>query len=98
MKVKTYRGHDINDGTNYISGLKAKPRGLPQVRGRRVTRTGRWPRLSGIDRPGKVLTCEIIIQGVTDAKQKQLAQWFDPENETPGAFVIADDDGSTNPR
>lgn len=95
MKLVSYRGNAVNDGTNYVGGVLPPIHGLPAVTAQRVQRHGRWPLISGLARPGVTITLLIIIKGASqDALREQLYQYFDPENETPGQLIVADNDGS----
>ena len=96
MQIVSYDGHNINDGTNYSTTLITRPR-LPQTKAQLVKRTGRWPLVSGLKRPGVKLTLQIIVgdndpEGLLD----DLCRWFDPEDETPKKLVVEDDDGSND--
>ena len=96
--LSTYRGHAINDRTNYRGWLMPTGYGgLPGVNMMLGKRTGNWPLIGGIERPGRELVLQIAIIGSsTDTLQKQLHQWFDPENETPGALVITTESGTVS--
>jgi hypothetical protein len=94
VRVVSWDGHNVNDGTDYTAALKGAP-ALPGVAAQWVGRSGRWPLISGVERPGLKLTLGVAIEG-TDAValRTQLQQWLDPEDETPKALVVEDDDGS----
>jgi hypothetical protein len=94
MKVVSFKGTAINDGTNYQAGLLGQVRGLPRLTANMVERTGRWPLLGGVTRPGRDLTLVIILLGDVAAQQAAIAALFDPEDETPGQLIVSDNDGS----
>jgi len=93
MKVVSWDSQSINDGVNYTAVLK-NARGLPGVSAQMVGRSGRWPLVSGVERPGHKLTLGVSIEGSSDTLRSQLLRWFDPEDETPKALIVEDDDGS----
>lgn len=92
MVPHSYGGNAINDGTNYVSGFEPSARGLPAVTIGTVPRSGRWPALAGIGRPGRKLALRIIIRNESNlaALRLQVLQWFDPEEETSQQLVIRD--------
>lgn len=95
MIPKTFKGNDINDGTNYDAYMMAPAYGLPKVDPSLVARSGNWPVISTIGRPGQQVYLEIIIRGSnTTTLRRQLLRWFDPEDETPGQLVVEEEDGS----
>ncbi len=96
MKVVSWDGRSINDGVNYTAVLK-NARGLPAVSAQWVQRSGRWPLLGGVERPGHKLTLGLVIEGPeVETLRSQLTRWFDPEDETPKALVVEDDDGNND--
>lgn len=95
INVQSWDGHNINDGTNYITGFATQITGLPPAEVQRTPRTGRHPLVSAVIRPGMDLLLDTIIEGANAAKREQLRQWFDYEDETPKALVIESDDGTT---
>lgn len=98
MILVSWDGNNINDGTNYLSILDASNYGLPGINPQLGMRQGAWPLVAGIERPGKIVLFEVYIRGTGVAnKQKQLAQWFDPDDETPKK-LIAQDSGGGNQR
>jgi hypothetical protein len=98
MKPKSFDGNALNNAS-YSSVVHMDVMGLAQVNPQMSLRDGTWPVLSGMVRPGKRIFVNIIILGSGVAtKQKQLNQYFDPEDETPKSFNVTDDDGSTNER
>lgn len=96
MKITTFNGHDINDGTNYAARFPAEGGswGLPPIRALLVERSGAWPLVAGIQRRGHTLTLEIEIVnlGSLATLRAQLLGWL--EVEEPQALVVKDDDDS----
>jgi len=98
MILTSWNGHNINDGTNYEAILNASVYGLPVIKPQMGLRQGQWPLIAGIDRPGKQIVFEIYIRGSSvGTLQKQLAQWFDPDDEEPKQ-LIGQDAGGGNSR
>jgi hypothetical protein len=98
MILVSWNGNNINDGTNYQAILDASTYGLPGIDPKLGLRQGAWPLLAGIERPGKIVNFEIYIRGASvGTKQKQLSQWFDPDDETPKQ-LIGQDAGGGNTR
>lgn len=95
MKIVSWDGNAINNGTSYTSHLLT-PDALPAAEAALVARAGKWPVFSGLVRPGWFLPLEIIIENLTNLTtlQKQLHQWFDPEDETSKQLMVEDDDGT----
>lgn len=99
MKILEWDNHNINDGTNYEAIPNADIYGLPGVSAALGQRHGRWPLIGGIERPGRAIVFDIYIRGSSIAAlQKDLALWFDPEDETPKRLQVSDSDGATNKR
>lgn len=97
MKVVSWDGNAINDGTNYRAGLHSPIFDLPEIDVLLGERSGRWPVVSGYGRPGRTLYLEIDIAGTSAGTlRQQLHQWFDPEDETARQLVIEDDDGTND--
>jgi len=95
LKVVSYDGHNLNDGTNYVAGVSPGMEwGLPDVEAQLVQRDGLWPILGGIVRNGREIQFVIQIVGSLRTLRDQLLRWFDPEDETPKAFVVEDEDGT----
>jgi len=91
MKLVSWDGHNINDGTNYQAILDASAYGLPTIKPSLALRQGSWPLIAGIERPGNLVVFEIYIRGSSLATlQKQLMQWFDPDDETPKKLIGQD--------
>ena len=91
MILVSWDGKNINDGTSYQAIIDASNYGLPGISPQLGLRQGAWPLLAGIERPGKVIYFEIYIRGTSvGTKQKQLSQWFDPDDETPKRLVGED--------
>lgn len=95
MKVKTWDGNSINDGTYYQCVLRESFYGLPVVKVGGAGRNGRWPVLTGIERSGRVLELDVYIKTTTSLStlQNQLLRWFDPETEVSKKLVCEDDAG-----
>ncbi len=94
--ILTWDGNNINDGASYQSGFRpGLDWGLPDVQAVLAPRTGRWPLVAGIARPGWRLQIEITVVGADlRALRDQLMRWFDPEDETPHALVVEDSDSN----
>ena len=90
--IVSWDTHNINDDVNYRAGFRpGLDWGLPDVQAILARRTGRWPLVAGIARPGWRLQLEIVVVGADlRALRDQLLYWFDPEDETPKALVIED--------
>ena len=98
MKLISWDAHNINDGTNYEAILEAGSYGLPIIDLKLGLRQGSWPLITGFERPGKIIHFDIYIRNTPLATyQKQLAQWFDPDDETPKK-LIGEDAGGANDR
>ncbi len=98
MNLLTWDGNSINDGSNYEAILNADAYGLAAVFANLGKRQGKWPLVGSIDRPGKAFHIDIYIRNASPtAYQKQLMQWFDPEDETPKK-LIGEDSGGGNDR
>lgn len=99
MKVVSWDSNNINDVTNYTSVIMAGAYGLAAVKAIMAKRHGAWPKFGGLERPGKQIFVHILISGASVATlQKQLNQWFDPDDETPKKLIVEDDTGGTNDR
>lgn len=87
MKIISYDGNDF--GSDYSAWvLGGDDLALPAVTSQLVERTGNWPRISQIRRPGRKLSVAIFLDGEDkDALRTQLFQWLDPEDETPKELV-----------
>lgn len=107
MNIVSWDGNNINDGTNYTAWFPApdfNPRGLHAIEPQMALRTGYWPIIGGIQRPGHRLVIKILIEGASvDALRVQLLQWFRPypprlniEKAPVKQLVIEDDDGSND--
>jgi hypothetical protein len=97
MKPKTWNSNNINDGTYYEAFFRADNYGLPTVKVNQALREGRWPVVTGLERPGKTIYIDIYIRSGTLATyQKQLMNWFDPEDETPKKLLAEDEAGGND--
>ena len=96
IKVVSWDGQNINDGTNYVAGIVSHTAwGLPPVQAKLAKRSKAWPVLATVERPGHTIVLAIKVIGANKtALREQLLRWFDPEDETPKRLVIADLDGS----
>ena len=93
MKLLSWDGNNINDGTNYDAVLNANFQGLPGVKEIMGKRHSNWPILGGIGRPGRELNFDIYIRS---GSSLELMQWFDPEDETAKQLIVEDPDGSND--
>lgn len=94
LKIISYGGFALNDGVNYRAGFSPGMEwGLPAVQAQVVQRVGAWPLVTGVQRPGAVLT--LVVQILRDVAylREQLLRALSPEDETPKPLVIADVDG-----
>jgi hypothetical protein len=97
MKLKTWDGHNINDDTNYTSRMMGEAYGLPSVAPQMGVRQGYWPLVGSVKRSKKQLFINIVIENnPLSTYQKQLNQWFDPDDETPKVLVVEDDGGGND--
>lgn len=97
-KIVSWDGHDINDGTDYISVLPALPL-FPKYEIVEVERGDALPILAGsfMNAFSFVLAIAIENNASKQALLTQLAQWFNPRDRQSKQLIVADDDG-TNPR
>lgn len=83
----------INDEINLRSILTGGV-GLPQVTAKLAGRYGRWPVLSGLDRPGSRWTLKTLFKHATPAARyaarRALLQYLNPELETARRLVATD--------
>jgi len=102
MIVKTFDGHNINDGTNYRAyvTVMSGAYGLPALEPRlsRVGSDGRGPLVGGSTRPGHQIALHIDILDYDnwETLYNQLMGWLDVT--TPVQLVVTDSDGSSNQR
>jgi len=90
MKVVSWDGNSINDGTSYVAGLRpALEWGLPGAAAVQTERYGAWPLVSRLRRPGRKITLVIQIKNRSSLQTlwEQLMRWFDPEDEDPKTLV-----------
>ena len=98
MKVKSWDGHLINDGTNYTAVLPGLP-GFPEARYATSNRPKAMPVLGQMSYRDQEMPLAIAIEGsVRETLIKQLAQWFDPKGDVSRQLIVTDDDGSSNER
>lgn len=93
MKLKTWNAHGINDGTNYESVIdSASWYGLPDTQAVMANRSGTWPVAATVDRRGRKLYFTVYIRAIASRAtlQSQLAEWFDPDDETPKKLICED--------
>lgn len=97
----TWRGHNINDGTVYVShflvddGESLNSLAAPAVE---IQREGRTPLRAYSQPQGKRFIVEVVIEQLTQANHDQLLEWFDPTVEEEGVLIVAAEYGeaSTN--
>lgn len=95
MKLKSWNGNAINDGTNYNAAWGGfAPHGLPPLRSNAVDRHGLWPKLSSVTRPGRVLSFTVYVR--SGGSSAQLTSWFDPEDETAKQLIVEDAAGGND--
>lgn len=97
LTIVSWDGNNINDGSNYRAGFRpGRAWGLPGVRPRQVRRTGGWPVISGVERPGRTLVMLVTILDTANLRTRrdELLRWFDPEDEESKQLIIEDADGS----
>lgn len=94
MKLKSWDGTAINDGTNFEAAWGGTaPHGLPAVQADQIFRTGRWPAITSISRPGRLLTFTIYKRA---GSTSTLTALFDPEDETVKRLVVEDSGGGND--
>jgi len=95
MKIVSFNGVAINDGSAFQSWLMAQSHGLPQFEANIIEQTGAWPKVIGVTRQPRKLVIDITILDAANkrAHQKTLYNAFNPENGIV-SLVLADDDGS----
>lgn len=87
---RTWRGHDINDGTVYQAhflledGESLNTLDAPAVE---VQRQGRAPLRAYSQPEGKRFVLEIVMQTMSQANHDQLVEWFDPTIEDEGELI-----------
>lgn len=97
MKIASFGGHAINDGTSYTAVWDGALLGLGEHTVKTLGRVGRTPRVSGVVREGRTLAMRIYIRGAsTAALQRQLLGWLDPANETSQELVVTDTNGTNS--
>lgn len=91
MKPWLYDDLVIYDGETYSSALK-EGTGLPSAPALVVRRSGKWPRISGLDRPGRQLFLETMLECVSDkaGARRTLLQALNPELEATSRLTVAD--------
>lgn len=97
MNIKTWDGNNINDTTNYTSQIMSSGYGLPTISPQMGIRQGYWPLVGSIKRSKKQIIINIVIENSPlSTYQKQLNQWFDPDDEDPKVLVVEDDGGGND--
>ena len=98
LKIVSFDGHNINDGTNYEAGfVPAMEWGLPDADPQWVPIDGGWPLIGGLDRKGEEMRFQVRIVGTNKRSLRdQLLRWFDPEDETPKKLIVEDEDGTND--
>jgi hypothetical protein len=89
LKLISYNGHNINDGTNYTaypiqSSILANSTALFSQR------AGNWPVLSGKTFDGKLLPVVIYLQGTLASQREEIMAWFNHLDQTPYKLLAAD--------
>lgn len=99
MRVKSYNGHLINDGTNYVSAIPNLP-GLPGSNINSSPRPAAMPVLGNMSYTDNRISLLIGIEDESNREtlRTQLAQWFDGKSGVAGQLIVTDDDGTSNPR
>ena len=97
MDLVSWDGNNINDGTNYLAIPNADFYGLPDINANLGRRLGAWPLVGSVERLGHEIHFDIYIRNTPTATyQKQLMQWFDPEDESPKQLIGSDSGGGNN--
>ena len=97
LKVISYG--DLTFAPNYQAGFAPGGEwGLPDVQAATAERSGAWPLVAGVKRPGATLTLTVrIVGGNVRQLRDALLRALSPEDESPRKLVVADSDGG-NPR
>jgi hypothetical protein len=95
LVIKSFDGHEINDGTNYEATFApANPWGHPRLEARMSRREGAWPVITNIDRRQYSLNVLIAVKAAdVDAARDDLLEWLFPKDGKPRRLVITDDGG-----
>lgn len=99
MKIKSWNGHAINDGTNYRAAIQFSW-GLPNLEPQMATRSNAAAVIGNVVFSQRILPpieIQILNIGSLAALRLQLHQWFDSKDRTPYLLKVTDDDG-TNER
>jgi hypothetical protein len=92
IKLVSYNGHNINDGTNYRAVLPAGSPLQPAVSADYVERADNWPVYAGKTfRKGNKFEIEIAMLGNYGSQLNILNGWFDVEDNTPRTLAIQDE-------
>jgi hypothetical protein len=96
LKLVSWDGNNINDGSNYSAGFTPGLEwGLPSVSARLAARESNWPVVAGVDRGERQMYVFVEIVGSsTRTLRDSLVRWFDPQDGDTKRLVIEDDDGS----
>lgn len=94
MNVLTWDGYDINDGTDYITGLTSPILGNAGVQANLVERHGRYPLIGGVSWPGDSILLTTIIESATAQKRATLRTIFETESGEIKTLIIEGDDGT----
>ena len=91
MKPWLYNGGVVNDGETFSSALK-QAGGLPELQARLVRRLGRWPKVAGLDREGRRVFLETMVECISDRRtaRQHLLQFLNPELEAAVRLTAAD--------
>jgi hypothetical protein len=98
MKLKSFDGNLINDGTNYTTVIISWP-GFPEVSYKSSERPYAMPMLGTLSYRGLSVTIQVAIEDVDNevTLRKQLSKWFDPRLGVSKELAVTDDNG-TNER
>lgn len=94
-RVVSFNGNNINDGTNYTAVLPGLAL-FPDVEYSLVERIQALPVAGSYTHGEHTLQLLIAVESAASVKtlRKQLAQWFDPRDNTAKRLVIEDKDGT----
>jgi hypothetical protein len=96
LKLDTYAGHAINDGTNYIAALADKPQKLAEAQPLALERAGEFPALAGKRLSGLELELGVWMQGDPRSQQADLKVWFDVRRATLERLTAIDENDSNS--
>jgi hypothetical protein len=95
--VVSWDGHNINDTTNYKSGVRGISWGLPPMAPLASTRVNNFPIVSKIERQQRIINLLVTITASDKRTARDnLLKWFDPDDETAKNFIVEDADGTND--